>query len=422
MSSRVLADICERRYGLDPRRASAERTETAGTSLPRWVDRVAGSLCHTMSDPAVAEPPRAHARIVYLGPVSPHWEVYGDWGDRTVLDEFRARVLARLVLLPRDDPQFRRNRERVVRDAERELISHRVGSRPSRRRTDRAPPARGPVARAACQVCDHELRTMDDRFINRELSWLAFDDRVLAARQRAGIPLLERAKFCAITTTNLDEFFQVRVAALKDQVAAGDRGADAGRAHGDPAAGRRSPCGPASWSPARRPCSSTSSCRRWPRRASRSSRWSELEAERPQGDDRGLRAAGVPRADAARRRPEPPVPVHLRPRPVGATAFVRDPETMRAPVRPRQGARPVPPARARSTSERFLPAEELVIAHLDTLFVGHGHRGGGDVPRHPQRRPHGGGRGGGRPARGGGDGAAPPPVQPRRAPRGRRRR
>jgi hypothetical protein len=67
--------------------------------------------------------PRAHARIVYLGPVSPHWEVYGDWGDRQALDEFRARVLARLVLLPRDDPQFRRNRERIVRDAERESIS-----------------------------------------------------------------------------------------------------------------------------------------------------------------------------------------------------------------------------------------------------------------------------------------------------------
>jgi len=67
--------------------------------------------------------PRAHARIVYHGPVAPHWEVYGDWGDRQVLDEFRARVLARLVLLPRDDPQFRRNRERIVRDAEREAIT-----------------------------------------------------------------------------------------------------------------------------------------------------------------------------------------------------------------------------------------------------------------------------------------------------------
>ena len=70
-----------------------------------------------------SEAPRAHVRIVYLGPVAPHWEVYADFGDRTLLEEFRARVLARLVLLTRDDPQFRRNRERVTRDAERERIS-----------------------------------------------------------------------------------------------------------------------------------------------------------------------------------------------------------------------------------------------------------------------------------------------------------
>jgi len=75
-----------------------------------------------MSDTSI-DAPRAHARIVYLGPVAPHWEVYGDWGDRTVLEEFRARVLARLVLLTRDDPQFRRNRERTNRDAERERIT-----------------------------------------------------------------------------------------------------------------------------------------------------------------------------------------------------------------------------------------------------------------------------------------------------------
>ncbi len=61
---------------------------------------------------------------------------------------------------------------------------------------------------------------VDDRFINRELSWLAFDERVLDLATEVGIPLLERAKFCAITSSNLDEFFQVRVAALKDQVAA----------------------------------------------------------------------------------------------------------------------------------------------------------------------------------------------------------
>ena len=61
---------------------------------------------------------------------------------------------------------------------------------------------------------------VDARFINRELSWLAFDERVLDLATEVGIPLLERAKFCAITSSTLDEFFQVRVAALKDQVAA----------------------------------------------------------------------------------------------------------------------------------------------------------------------------------------------------------
>jgi len=70
----------------------------------------------------------------------------------------------------------------------------------------------------------------DDRFLNRELSWLSFNERVLALASEPGIPLLERAKFCAIACTNLDEFFQVRVAALKDQVEAGiDRPTPDGR-------------------------------------------------------------------------------------------------------------------------------------------------------------------------------------------------
>jgi len=70
----------------------------------------------------------------------------------------------------------------------------------------------------------------DERFLNRELSWLAFNDRVLQLAAESGVPLLERAKFCAITCTNLDEFFQVRVAALKDQiVAAIDRPSPDGR-------------------------------------------------------------------------------------------------------------------------------------------------------------------------------------------------
>ncbi len=59
------------------------------------------------------------------------------------------------------------------------------------------------------------------RLLNREMSWLDFNDRVLTLASEPGIPLLERAKFSAIFSTNLDEFFQVRVAALRDQVAAG---------------------------------------------------------------------------------------------------------------------------------------------------------------------------------------------------------
>ena len=59
------------------------------------------------------------------------------------------------------------------------------------------------------------------RYLNRELSWLDFNGRVIALAQDHGLALLERVKFCAIASSNLDEFFQVRVAALKDQVAAG---------------------------------------------------------------------------------------------------------------------------------------------------------------------------------------------------------
>jgi hypothetical protein len=66
--------------------------------------------------------PIGQVRIVYLGPVEPHWDLQSIWGDEEAIEAFKERIIARLVLLPPHDPQFRRNRERVNRDGEREAI------------------------------------------------------------------------------------------------------------------------------------------------------------------------------------------------------------------------------------------------------------------------------------------------------------
>jgi len=95
-------------------------------------------------------------------------------------------------------------------------LTRRAGTTPGR---DTAAFGLG-VARCSLESVDQSLSD-PSLYLNRELSWLDFNDRVLQLAEDERVPLLERVKFCAIYTTNLDEYYMVRVAGLRDQIDAG---------------------------------------------------------------------------------------------------------------------------------------------------------------------------------------------------------
>ena len=257
------------------------------------------------------------------------------------------------------------------------------------------------------------------RFTNREQSRLDFGARLLDLAEDDGVPLLERAKFLAIFSELLDEFYQIRVAALEDQVAAGVR--------------TRSVDG-------LRPGEQLTMIRGRVEELVRRQDHIFLDLIVPGLADAGIRFSGWSSLDDDDREhlvevfqrqiypvltplavdPGHPFP-YISNLSLNLVVEVQDPVDGRAPHRPGQGAAGPAPLR-RHARRRALRAARAGHRRPPGLAVPrHDHRPPPRLPGHPQRRPRPRGGRGGRPPGRHRDGAAPPPLRQGPPARGRGR-
>ncbi|HEX6222509.1 MAG TPA: polyphosphate kinase 1 [Acidimicrobiia bacterium] len=207
-----------------------------------------------------------------------------------------------------------------------------------------------------------------DTFINRELSWLEFNNRVFAVTGREDFPLLEKAKFLAIWATNLDEFFQVRVAGLKEQVAHGLRSATPdGLTPGQQLAAIRAEVDAQYQEISKRFLSEIA-----PALAKEGivfSDYSTLDDEDREFLDRQFTDLVFPVVTPLAVDPAHPFP-YISNLSLNLAIFVRNPETTLT----RFARVKIPPVLPRFVvlpdGERFVPLEQVIAAHLDSLFPG----------------------------------------------------
>ena len=204
-------------------------------------------------------------------------------------------------------------------------------------------------------------------YINRELSWLDFNDRVLQLAEDESLPLMERVKFLAIFTTNLDEFFMVRVAGVHDQLDA-----------------RIDARGPDGLSPTQVLQGISEQVRELDRRQARQF----IDAVRPELAAHGIRIVGceesaAPASLIARHFREEIFPV-LTPLAIGPgrpfpyisnlslSLIVRlhDPDLDHEVYARVKVPKEVLPRFVEIAPETFIPLEEIIARHLDALFPG----------------------------------------------------